>query len=502
MGTSRNTIAAIATLSMIWPTSALPQQGSAGASVPVSTTTTQASTVTPVTPATTTAVPRGGLTFDLGFESRLTFDDNFQLQPNTAGSSAIFDNKLTFDLSSITANQEFRFDGSGVLRYADFPGRTVSGFEDPNLRLRYRIENSNSRLTINGRYRSVDREFLDPFFLADDIATALALGVDPNTLPLDSDGGTLTTNFASLLYETGLNAPLGFRIGASHAERDYSNLTVANPRLFDTQTDRVDATVTAKLSPVTVMSFNAGLEQYEARDTEQTERKTVDYSIGITQDINPVMVLDARIGLTKVDTDKVPANLSSSRSGTNGLLKLTKTVPRGTVFGALDSSVNQNGTQTSLRFGRDLQLPSGNLSASLGLVRTPSGSTNYIAAIAYDHALKSSDITVSLNRDVSTNNVDEDILDTRLTVDYNMQINAVSSLQLTLNYGRSESADSLGGVPTQTRTTLRAAYTRELTPDWDMSGGVTLRRKTDSQSGDANSNAVFLSLNRDFSFRP
>ncbi|MDI3338666.1 hypothetical protein QKW60_19825 [Defluviimonas aestuarii] len=474
MGTSRTKIAVIAALTTILPTAALSQQGGAA----------------------------GGLQVDIGVNSRLTVDDNFTLRPGSTGTSTIFDNKLTFGLSSTTGTQQFRLNGSGIFRYADIPGRTISGFEDPNLRLRYKIENSNSRLTVSGNYRSVDREFLDPFAVEQEEEAFNATNslINPGAPELDTDGGTRTTRNAAVRYETGLNAPLGFSFGMSHDEQEYSGLVIVNPRLFDTRTDRINATATAKLSPVTTLRFNAGLTRYEADDSVQTERETVDYSVGLTQDINPVLVLDAQIGWTDVDTDTTGG--SSNRSGTNGSLKLSKTLSRGSIFAALDSSLNQNGTRTSLRFGRDLQLPNGNLSASLGLTRTPQGNTDYNAAVTYDHTLKSSNITVALKRDVSTNNIDEEILDTRLTVGYGYQIDAVSSLNLSMNYGRTESADALSGIPTRTRATLSAAYSRALTQDWNMTGGVTWRRKTDDTAGDATSNSVFLSLDRNFSFRP
>lgn len=474
MGTSRNKIAAIAALTTILPIAALSQQGGAA----------------------------GGFEVDIGVNSRLTVDDNFQLRPGSAGTSTVFDNTLTFGISSDTGTQQFRLNGSGIFRYADIPGRTISGFEDPNLRLRYRIENSNSRLTVSGNYRSVDREFLDPFEVAQEEEAFNAINslINPGAPELDTDGGTRTTRNAAIRYETGLNAPLGFSIGLSRAEQDYSNLVIANPRLFDTRTDRINAAVTAKLSPVTTLDFDVALSEYEADDTVQTERRTVSYSVGLSQDINPVLVLDARIGWTEVDTDTTGG--SSTRSGTNGSLKLSKTLPRGSIFASLDSKLNQNGTRTSLRFGRDLQLPNGSLSASLGLTRTPQGNTNYNAAVSYGHTLKSSNITVALNRDVSTNNINEEILDTRLTVGYGYQIDAISSLNLSMNYGRTESADALSGTPTRTRATLSAAYSRALTQDWNMTGGVTWRRKTEDNVADATSNSVFLSLDRNFSFRP
>ena len=60
-----------------------------------------------------------------------------------------------------------------------------------------------------------------------------------------------------------------------------------------------------------------------------------------------------------------------------------------------------------------------------------------------------------------------------------------------------------GAAPTVERTTLDAAYSYDLTQDWALTGGVSIRTRSDSTSpGDARSNAVFLGLGRSFSYRP
>ncbi len=140
--------------------------------------------------------------------------------------------------------------------------------------------------------------------------------------------------------------------------------------------------------------------------------------------------------------------------------------------------------------------------ASVGGAKTPGGETYVIATVAYSRQLKSSDISVSLNRSVSTNNVNEDVLDTRLIIGYGYEINNDSRINLALNWGRSESA-GIGAAPTIERTTLRASYSRDLTQDWAMTGGVQLRNRSDSSIvGDSEFNSVFLSLDRTFNFRP
>ena len=88
-----------------------------------------------------------------------------------------------------------------------------------------------------------------------------------------------------------------------------------------------------------------------------------------------------------------------------------------------------------------------------------------------------------------------------LSVAYGYAINNNSSLNLSVNWGRSEGADSGSGINTTNRTTVRAAYSYALTQDWNMTGGVQVRHRKDN-SGTAQSNAIFVTLDRNFSFRP
>lgn len=493
MGTSRTTIAAIAALSTVWPGTALPQ-GSVGTSGTTSAATTTTSGTTAATAAAQPAAPAsGGLQVDINVSSKLTIDDNFNLQQISGGTSTIWDNPVSIDVTSVTGVQDFSLTGSGVLRYADIPGRTVSGFEDPTIRLRYQLDGVNSRLSLNARYRNVDREFLDPFKIEQEEA---------NSNGFYFGGGTVTFKNAALNFVTGLNDPLTFTLDVSRDERDYdATAEAANRALFDSETNRIAGTVAMKLSPLTLLNLKAGVAHYTANDSGKTDRTTTDYAIGVTQDINPVLVLDASLGYTEVETDTT--SRTDKRDGVTGNATLTQTMPNGTIFGTIGSTINQNGTTTTLRFGRDLQLPLGNLSASIGGAHTPSGDTHVVATLAYDRQIKDSNIAVSLTRGVSTNGLNQDVLDTRLSVAYAYDINANSRLGLSMNWGQSETA-GIGAAPTIERTNLQATYSYDLTSDWALTGGVNVRRRSDSAAGvgDAQSNSVFVSLGRTFSYRP
>lgn len=464
MGTSsRNKIAVIAATSILWPAIASSQQAG--------------------------LANQGGFQIDFDVNSTVKVDDNFQLKVGgSAASTYISDTKFTFGLSSITQNQKIDLSASTILRFADIPGRTVRGFEDQTLRFAYQIDAANSQLSINARYRNVDREFLNPFKVEQE---------EQQNSGLVGDGGTLEAWSTGLTYETGLNDPIGFKLQLNHQDRAYTNVT--NPQLFDATTDTVDATVRMRMSAVTDLIFSTGVTYYDADDAVQTDRESTRYSVGLRTEIDPALVLDAQVGYSRIETDTLFT--STTRTGATGAVSLTKTLPNGTADASLAVTQNVNGGRSTLTFGRSLQLPSGTLSGRLGLTKGDTGSAAWVGSLGYTHQLKDSDVSVSVNRSATTNSLDQEILNTRVSVGYNLAVDNDSSLGLGLDWGRTEK-NGAGAAATIDLTNLSASYTYALTQDWNLTGGVLYRHRYDSGAGSADSNSVYVTLNRGFSFRP
>lgn len=477
MGRKSSKIAVIAALTTLWPVNASSQQGGVQA----------------VGGAPQQAVPAnqpaGGLQYDMSLSFTGRYDDNYSLTPGTSpGDSYFFDTRLGFNISSVTRAYSLNLGGSGVLRYGDIPGRSLSGFEEPILNFAFATDSSNSRFGADLRYRQVDREFIDPFRIEREELTSNGL-ID--------DGGDLEQLNGGLLYETGINGPATALLSYRLNNKTYSNVT--DPRLFDTDQDIYQGTLTLRVDPLTRLRFNAALTDYVAEDSVQTDRRTLDYSVGVVRDIDKSLVLDAQIGYTSVDTERLTGN--TDNSGLTGGITLAKTLPDGSIFGTISSTRNQNGERTTLRFGRDLQFKNGSLDGALGLTRGDTGSTDWIGTLAYTHQVQTSDFTFALNRNASTNNSDEDLLNTRLSVGYGYTINSASRLDITIDWGRSEDG-GVGSAPTVDRTNLRATYTHQLTTDWSLQGGYVWRNKSETGFQDATSNSVFVTLDRNFSFRP
>ena len=424
----------------------------------------------------------------MGIKTSLKRDSNFSLTPGTSkGTTYISDTTLNFGISSVTSAYTLKIDGSAVMRFANIPGRSIRGIEDPILNALFIADSANSRLTLRARLRYVDREFLSPFQVeAEDLLTGLI-----------TNGGTLRDPTYSLKYEVGLNAPIGFVLDLSHAEKSYSGVT--NPRIFNNSTDRATGTVLLRFDALTAGRVIYGQTHYTAADLQQTDRNTKDYAIGVTHELTQTLQLDAQIGYTDVRTDTIFG--TAKRSGLTGSVSLVQTLQNGTLSGTLASTRNQNGQRTTLSFARALQMKNANLSATIGYTGSDTGSGAIIGSLSYSYQLPSDTFSASLNRSASTNNSNQEILNTKLSLGWAHVINTVSSMNVGLDVARTEVTGGASS-PTIQLTDLNLSYNRDLTSDWTLTSGVSYRTKTDTTKQDAHSTQLFVTLGRKFSFRP
>ncbi len=193
---------------------------------------------------------------------------------------------------------------------------------------------------------------------------------------------------------------------------------------------------------------------------------------------------------------------TTQRDGLTGSFNLTQTLQNGTVFGSIASTRNQNGQRLTFQFGRDLQLPNGALRGAIGVTSADIGDSAVIGSLSYSKQLPSGSISFNIGRSASTNGLNQEILDTRVGVNYGYVVSSVSQIGLSLDWGKSEDTNPIGGASTIERTDLTASYTHDLTSDWSLTSGMTYRMKTETGKADANSTALFVTLGRNFSFRP
>ena len=423
----------------------------------------------------------GGTILTFGIETKLSVSDNYNLDIVAPGTSTVLDTTLSFGYLTETATDRFAFNIDGVLRGSDLPGAgTDFRFDDQNMTVSYDREGANSRFSASADYNRANVDFLDPFQFIED-------GV------LITGSGTRDIRSAKLNFDTGTNDPLGFGVELSHRELDYSNTT--DPLVFDTLRDTVAITARLRLSPVLNSRIKVSQEEYSADDLVSTNRTTRALSIGATYEISPVTTVDFDLG-----TEKITSSVAADSRGSFGSVNLTRALANGSAGLVLDRSFGTEGGRTTLSANRSLDLPNGKLAFSLGVTQGELGGAGVIGSIDYGQTLPRGELTASLGRSVVSGSDGNDVLTTKAALGYTMPATAISTLSLNFDYVQVEDVGT-GGALTKDRTTLRAAYTRELTADWNLSAGYEHQRKFTEGSGTANSNTVFMTLGREFSIR-
>ena len=417
-------------------------------------------------------------------DSRLSVSDNYSLAVIAPGTSTILDTTLSFGYLAQTANSRFAFDIDGVLRVASLPGAGTSGgtrFDDINAALSYTHEGANSRFSATANYNKIDLDFLDPFTLT-----------EITDVDLTNSGGTRNSRNARILFETGINDPLGFGFELGHDNFSYANTT--DPGLFDTTTNDFALTSRLRLSTVAEGRVRFSQENYTADSVIPIDRTTRALSFGLAYALSPVTTLDTSIGIEDIKEG------GGTDRGAFGTVGVTQAMANGSAGVLLDQSFGIEGRRTTLTASRDLTLPSGTLAFSFGATRGEQSGTQFIGSIDYSQTLPRGTLTASLDRSVDSSTTGNDILTTNAALGYSMALSPLSGLSLDFDYAEIQN-DGSGTTSNTNRKSLRAEYTYALTQDWNLSAGYEHQRLVTEGTGSASSNTVFLSLGREFSIR-
>lgn len=435
----------------------------------------------------------GDQRFRFQFSQKFSANDNIRLDPTSVGTTYYSDSTFSFGFLSETALQSFDLSASGVLRAANDPiVGTDSAFRDPTVNLSYTRDNANSRFNLYARYARPDLAFLDPLEQAE---------IDDQDL--FSGGGQREDISAGVRLETGLQAPLGFVFGLDTRSRDYVNTT--DPLLVPNRTDSASIGTRFQLSPVmqgrvdlfeSRFDQEAGGNPANARQTD-TSRVTA----GLDIDLSPVSVLMLDLGHSNVTEtfDAIPG-LENVTSGLVGSAAFIRAMPDGQITANLGSTLTTQGRQTTLRFGRDFDLPRGELSFSLGITQGASFDALPIGSVSYTSDLPRGRLTAGLSRSVSiSDTLNQATTTTRARLGYTLDVNDLSDLSFNLSY-----ADiALAGTTTATGTdrargNFTAAYRRDVTDDWGLRVGYAYRYYNPDNAAESRSNEVFFVLERDF----
>jgi hypothetical protein len=142
-------------------------------------------------------------------------------------------------------------------------------------------------------------------------------------------------------------------------------------------------------------------------------------------------------------------------------------------------------------------MPASTLSASLGVTHADPSGTDLIGSLDWVRNLPDGSLGVGLSRSVSYDgDADETTTSTEVSVTWNQQVNDLSQVSLEMSY-------ALEDAPSERveQTEFGASYSHRLTEAWNLNGGIGYRVRNDA-GGRAESPNLFLSLSRNFDFRP
>lgn len=429
-----------------------------------------------------------------GISQGFEFGDNLALENPAEGSSSIATTTLSFGLVGETDTQQINFGISGALQVQDTPDTDgiETDFADPRFRLSYNRQGADSELGVRANYfsSSVDTLSLNDFINEEGV------------IVLPEDFANLRGNATRNNYSLGVtldlfqNDPLGLRLTAGASGTDYTD--TSDPDLFDYNRTYVGGTALARVSDVLTGTLSLRYSTYDASDDVQTYRTRTTTRAGIIYDISSRATLEANIGYTETNTQEIGVS-DDTNSSPVGNLSYVYAMPNGQITADLDATTDEDGAERlNLVFGRRMDLPDGSLAFRFGLTDPEFGDVAPIGGLNWTRNLPAAKISVQLSRAVTLSNEDETQLSTILAVNYEQEINRVSSFGINASYGETDSTDTTDAVK---RTGIAATYRHALTKDWNLNTGVGYRTREENGQT-ASSPRVFLSIGRQFTFRP
>lgn len=415
--------------------------------------------------------------------SSLEYNDNFDLSEDSPGDALIWTNTLGGGFLSLTPTDRIDFDAQGSLRYADLPVvGTELELDDPRVVASFLREVDDTRLSFGAGYRRVDVDFFDPL---------VALDEEGN---FDDTRGGGTRESLDSNFNLGLNTdgPVSLLVDAGARIVNYTDTD--DEDLNDTERYSTSAEVGFLLNPLLRATVGAGYQYRFTDDEDQTERQTYRVDTGFDAQINPRLSSRVRIGYSEVDIDEDGDD--RSETGIVGSLGVTVDMQNGSARANLSSSLTENGNVNQATVGRQLQFRNGSFNGEIGVANSDIFNNEPIGSLTYIYTLPRGAFNAGIRRRAAVDDDANDVINTNVNVGYNQTLTRLTSLGATILAGRTTNEDD--ETDDTDRVTFTTQFNRTLAPNWTANLGYRHRFVDSDDDGEARSNAVFLTVRRDF----
>lgn len=375
------------------------------------------------------------LTFGIG--QRLQYSDNRDLDPTSLGDTTEAITNLSFGLIKDTGSSSLKVDARVELRLADAPsGSTTSdGVNNPFLGIKYQALSVGSIFDFNVSLRQTN------------------LDQSQSVTDFDTGSGERGNYLIGTAISWGRDAPFSYGLTASYEAIDYSNTSDADLR--DAERFKFGVNAGLALSPTTRLTLGLNRSDFQEDGAGSGELQ-----------ING----NAGLVIQRGNGDVVSTNIFVDNTET--------------------------GERQGLSAQYQIALPNGSLRFTPGLVRATTGKVYWTSDFQWQQALPTGSFSAEWSQQVTSQSEnDEEVLLSNVSLSYAHQINPLNRLRFNFDWAQQ--------VYTATEDTSRnasvgAAWSRSVTKDWNLDVGYTHRLNDETAEDSAQSNTVYLQLNRSF----
>ncbi len=413
----------------------------------------------------------------------IEWNDNYNLDADSPGSVLIWDTVLAAGIERRTLVDTFVADAQGTIRVADAPlnGSTAQA-DNPILSFAYDRTVDDSALTFGARYQRADLDFFDP--LSD---------IDPNgNFSNTSGGGYRESLRANVGLDLNSQGPVSFNFLASSYIANYYDTsdTSANDQVNNSTL----ADVGFQLTPTLQMLVGGAYNRQTFSNASDTERQTASGDIGFVAQLNERMDSSLRLGYSEVQTQRNTGN--DTQQGIVGSFNLVVQQQNGQIGGNASSTVDENGERYNASVFKIIDWTNASLDLSLGATVNRNTDVRPIGDIAYTYDMPRTALGFGLRQFATVDDNGNDTLNTFMSASVRHSITPVSAVSLVLGVGVVRYENDLRDD--YNRVNFSAVYSRAVTTDWDFNFGYRGRLRDQENNPGAESNAVFVGLQRDF----
>jgi hypothetical protein len=430
----------------------------------------------------------------LDVTSGVTASDNIDREREPAGTSVLSQTNLRATYDTRTRTERLTISGGVQLEFGAYADEEIAdpGLRSPFLRVGYQRQTRSAQLSLDAAYSVTDigRERVEFGDLDGDGA--------PEDLILDRGTRSVTRLGAALVL--GRDGPATYSVELDYSERRYSDTT--DPDLNDSLALSFDQGLSLALTRTTRLLFDLDYRERDEDDAEDTFESNIAATVGLSHAWNTGLTASARVGysIEEITRTRGGARATERQDAPVFSLSLAQQRPNGTVTASLSRNLGEQGTRTTLQFGRALELPRSSLDATIGITGGQSDDElRLVGNLDYSRPTRRGALTLRVSQQV-TSDEESDILSTTANLGYRHELSRLSQVSLSLGLAATDAVD-----PDETdrqRTSLQVAYSRRLTEDWNVNLG--LRHSTSRESGldPIIENAVFATVSRRFDLLP